>query len=316
MATDFHKVINVYDTRLAQPLTALPTDTDLYVTPGTGNTLASVIPCILTLTTGYGLNELKQAERVEVTAQDPMDPDHFTIVREFDALVPGTEIRSHDVGEYVANFIAAYQFTELQNAVNALENDPLPDDLSARTMTLTNHLVVGPVHAPLIAVGAIRYEGGHFQGCTSVSPETWVDLDESGGSGWTPPAGTDGQILVYDTDDWYASSKIIVTDDETKINAGYLNYFFSDSGATLPGTTEMEDATSDSLTSTEIYGELVRGQVLSATGFTTLASSDNPQLLMGTDIYGMFAPINSNLIMSMDTIDLGAVTGTFANLFI
>lgn len=308
----FHNLWNFRESALAQTLTY--NGTDFYVNAGTGVNFPPV-PFIMTITVDYTLDRLKQSERIAVTAVDSGDSDHFTnCIRNFDnplvpagdVTTPGTEAREHIVGEKTAVLLCSYNIEELQTAVEALQAQPYPDDITGDTATLVNQIQVGDVKGTFSpAAGMIRWAGGHFQGYTG---SAWVDLDDTSGGGWTPPAGTDGQIMFWDSGDWAATSRIFIDTSETKIE----NIRFNGDDVIISGDIDAVTGDIDTLVTVDFSADTIKAKSLFTTDIDV--PEDIPGLALVYDITGTYLGNPGGLIIATSDFDPATPTGSLTDL--
>ena len=201
--------------------------------------------------------------------------------------VAGTgEAKPHPSGRSCYLIDCAAYWKEVHTAINYLEANPLPVDITGDTLTLVNHLQVGELKGGFtLAAGMIQWAGGHFQGYTGVA---WVNLDDAGGGGWTPPTGTDGQIMVWATDDWYASSLATFLATEIQFTIGTTIWSFTEVLTSIPTTLQTGDINADDISGVTGTFDLIRAESGTFTEINTNLSQADGQTIIGFDTTGDF----------------------------
>lgn len=191
------------------------------------------------------------------------------------------EAQSHPSGRACYLIDCAGYWKEVHAAINYLETNPLPVDITGDTLTLVNHLQVGALKGGFtLAAGMIQWAGGHFQGYTGVE---WVDLDNAGsGGGWTPPTGTDGQIMVWATDDWYASSLVSFLADEIQFTIDETTWSFTAALTSIPTVLQTGDINADDISGVNGSFERISAQSSSCAGINIISQAGG-QTIVGYD---------------------------------
>lgn len=207
------------------------------------------------------------------------------------------EAKSHPSGRYCYLIDCAAYWKEVQAAINTLETNPFPTDITGDTLTLVKHLQVGPLKSGFTeTAGMIRWDSGHFQGYTGFD---WVNLDDGGGGGWTPPVGSDGQILVWDTDDWKASILASFLADEIQFLIGSSTWSFTEALTTIPSALQVGDVTAG-----VVISDFVRAESLSATALNTNLTMTGNQVIIGYDSSGTLVGVPAGFIGAVVDFDL------------
>jgi hypothetical protein len=232
------------------------------------------------------------------------------------AVVPNSgtgEARVHAAGETVGLWVCAAYFKELQFAINTLETNPFPPDMVGDTLTLVNHIQLGPIKSPEFTptAGMIQWAGGHFQGYTGVG---WVNLDEGGGAGWTPPAGTDGQIMYWDPASaemykWSATGAILIDlalpDTSVKIVLGTTEWIFTEALTTLPTALQTGAINADSVSSASGIFDYIAAESGSFLDVNTELTRAGKQVAVCYDLTGALFGVATGLVASFNDLDLG-----------
>lgn len=127
---------------------------------------------------------------------------------------PSSKARIHVDAEECLFLIESVNIEELQDAVQRLQTNPFPQDLTGRTLTLSKHIKIGDLFGTA-AAGMVKYVGGDFYGYDGAD---WLSFTEQGsGSGDTLPIGVLGNLLRKGASDWEATDLISVLDDHLSI---------------------------------------------------------------------------------------------------
>ncbi len=116
--------------------------------------------------------------------------------------------REHGITEYGLITPGFANFEELQDG---LVNLRFPNDIYGHSLTLADA-------ATVTAEGTIRYHNGVFEGKLSGG---WAQLNNVAGSGWTPPTGADGEMLVYQGGDLVTTDALTFDAEDEIITAAW-----------------------------------------------------------------------------------------------
>jgi hypothetical protein len=217
--------------------------------------------------------------------------------------VAGTgEARPHPSGRACYLIDCAAYWKEVHAAINYLEANPLPVDITGDTLTLVNHIQIGGLKGGFtLAAGMIQWAGGHFQGYTGAA---WVNLDDTGGGGgWSPPTGTDGQIMVWATDDWYASSLATFLAAEIQFVIGATTWSFTEALTSIPTALQTGDINADDVSGVIGAFDLIRAESGAFTSINADLSQAGGQTIIGFDPAGYALDVVGGFIAAVMDLD-------------